>query len=109
MRQVALDFSQAFGGESGLLWNTLISEAAPKLNKNLNENNISNWTAAYESGLKGLKENHKISVGERTMVDALEPGLEYILKQNAQNSSVDVTKLYDVIREGANSMQKLHA
>ena len=80
LKQLAIDFSEAFGGESGPLWYTFISCAAEKLEDELIKNTWKNWISAYQAGIQGLKETHKINTGDRTFVDTLEAGMPYITK-----------------------------
>ena len=47
LKQLAIDFSEAFGGESGPLWYTFISCAAEKLEDELIKNTWKNWISAY--------------------------------------------------------------
>ena len=57
--------------------------------------------AGFECGLKALKENHNLKLGDRTIVDTLEAGYEYITNTISSNKPIDLVSLYKAIREGA--------
>ena len=94
-------FADAFGGASGPLWRAFMSGGAILLNKKLSENTGSNWTAAYEEGLKAVKELSGAQKGQRTIVDALEAGMEYVNALDAENPAPYLEDLAKAIRSGA--------
>ena len=94
-------FAAAFGGTSGPLWRAFMSGAASKLNKELSENTDSNWIAAYEEGLKAVKALSGARKGQRTIVDALEAGMEYVNALDKENPALNLADLAKAIRSGA--------
>lgn len=90
MQQIAVDFSDAFGGELAPLWKTFISNVASNLEENLQKNKMEHWIGGFELGLKALKETHNLKLGDRTIVDTLEAGQEYITNTLKNNQPVDL-------------------
>lgn len=63
----------------------------------VDDNTTADWIAAYSEGLTAMKNIGEAKRGDRTMVDALEAGLEYL--QNNQEFNQD--QFVQAIRNGA--------
>nr|WP_321986753.1 dihydroxyacetone kinase subunit DhaK [uncultured Lichenicoccus sp.] len=69
LRRIGALLQRRAGGSSGVLMGTLFTAAGNALAADLD------WTAAFEAGLVGMKRNGGADVGDRTLIDALEPAL----------------------------------
>lgn len=98
-------FSDGFGGTSGPLWGAFMSQGATKLKTQLGDNSWAEWAAAYEEGLTAMKNIGEAQKGDRTMVDALEAGLEYIKGASPMN----LADLAKATRAGADHAKTLQA
>lgn len=66
--------TEAMGGSSGVLTRVFLLEAAAvfaMMPKDVNEEQA--WRAAFVAGTKGVMQQGKAQVGDRTLVDALKP------------------------------------
>jgi dihydroxyacetone kinase-like protein len=75
LKTVGMALVSSVGGAAGPLYGTLFLQmgtaAAGK-----NELGPDDWTAALEAGIKGVEARGKAEPGDKTMLDALLPGLE---------------------------------
>ena len=97
-------FSDGFGGSSGPLWGVFISQGATKLKPKLADNTKEDWINAYNEGLKAMMKVGGAEKGDRTMVDALIFGQEYLAK-----GELDFQKLAEATRAGAEYAKSITA
>lgn len=82
--KVGTTLIDTMGGASGVLFGTVFISGV----SNRNENsciNLNDFAQIFENGLEALKKRGKAKVGDKTMVDALEPaviGLKRIAQEN---------------------------
>lgn len=62
---------------------------------------MKDWTAAYREGVKVVKDILKADKGDRTILDALIPGLEYLEKLDHKNPSLSLKDLAAAVEAGA--------
>jgi dihydroxyacetone kinase-like protein len=98
-KTVGMKLVSTVGGASGPLYGTMFmqmgSATAGKMEMTLDD-----WVAAMQSGYDGLVMRGKAQVGDKTMVDALNPGLNALKGQrdsgvpipDALNAAADATK-----------------
>lgn len=103
-------FSDGFGGSSGPLWGAFLSQGATKLNAKLADNTAANWAAAYEEGLKAMMNIGEAQAGDRTMVDALAAGMDYLRGlDKADPAALSLADLAKATRAGADHAKTLQA
>ena len=74
--------SDGFGGSSGPLWGSFIAAAAGKLPTKINEAEWNEWTEAYVAGTLAMMEVGGAKKGNRTMIDALLGGHDWLTQAN---------------------------
>ncbi len=85
LKQTAMTLISTVGGSSGPLYGTLFLQmAASTVGKT--ELSLSDWTAAFETGVKGVMARGKAAPGDKTMIDALVPALD-ALKLASENGA----------------------
>jgi len=57
-----------------------LAKASTNLKSKFDENTFTDWLNAYKQGVDSIKEISEASKGDRTILDALLPGLEYLEK-----------------------------
>jgi dihydroxyacetone kinase-like protein len=74
-KTVAMTLLSTVGGASGPLYSTFFLQAAAK-STGKTELDLADWTACLTAALAGVAQRGKAVVGEKTMVDALQPAVE---------------------------------
>jgi len=101
IHKLAATFADRFGGETGPLLGAFLARAATKLNNELSKNTLADWTAAYKEGLNAIQEILEADKGDRTILDALIPGLEYIERLDKKNTQINLKDLAAAVTSGA--------
>lgn len=86
-KKVGMTLVSTVGGASGPLYGTAFMKAAPVLNGK-SEMNLEDFINALSASLEGVKMRGKSVVGEKTMIDAIEPALNALIKSKEQGLSV---------------------
>jgi phosphoenolpyruvate---glycerone phosphotransferase subunit DhaL len=71
---VAMTLISSVGGASGPLYGTLFLQVGAAT-AGMEELGPDDWAAALEAGIAGVRKRGKAEPGDKTMIDALEPGL----------------------------------
>lgn len=74
LKMVAMTLISSVGGASGPLYGTLFLQGAGKVGEK-EELSGEDILAFWEAGIDGVKKRGKAEVGEKTMIDALDPAL----------------------------------
>lgn len=72
--QISNVLQRAMGGTSGAIF-SIFFQCASKAFAISNEHSIKNWTEGLELGIDGIMHHGKSSIGDRTLLDSLQPGL----------------------------------
>ena len=75
MRNVAMTLISSVGGAAGPLYGAFFLRAA-KDAANAQAISLQQLTQMFRSGLDGVKQRGKATLAEKTMIDALQPGVE---------------------------------
>ena len=104
--------SDSFGGSSGPLYGFLlvnVSEALPK--QKLCQLAPAHWAIAFKQGVDALKDLVHVQVGDRTMIDALDPAAHAAMDflKSKQTPEEALEKIVKAAREGADKAKLLVA
>jgi dihydroxyacetone kinase-like protein len=86
-RDVAMTIMSVVGGSAGPLYGTFFMKLGQKLGAK-NEVSVAEFAAALHEGLAGVMSLGKSDVGDKTMVDAIDPAIK-ALAENAANGDAD--------------------
>jgi dihydroxyacetone kinase-like protein len=105
---VAMTLISTVGGASGPLYGTffLMASAGANGKTSLTHDELA---AVFGAGLQGLKNRGKASVGEKTMVDALEPAIDALKNIGEDSVSAAVDRAVAAAHRGADSTVPLVA
>lgn len=110
LKTVGMTLISTVGGASGPLYGTAFIRAANSLN-DVHEASDQQIIAALEAALEGVKTRGKAQTGEKTMIDAIAPGVE-LLKAELPNDdlSVDVyRRALAAVEEGMRATTPMQA
>lgn len=110
LKKVSMALISTVGGASGPLYGTAFMKAGMKA-MNKDEIDINDFVLIFEEALNGIKDRGKATVGEKTMVDTLEPAL-YTLKASINdnlNSVECLNKMIDAAYLGKESTKDMIA
>ena len=99
LKAVGMALVSSVGGAAGPLYGTLFLQMGTA-SAGREELDLAGWTAALESGVKGLQARGKAEPGDKTMVDALVPALE------ALRGGGDGDGLADALRRSADAAEE---
>jgi len=107
-KAVAMTLISTVGGASGPLYGTFFLQAATGANGKmaLTQEELN---AVFCAGLQGLKNRGKASVGEKTMVDALEPAVAAMKSTGDDSVSAAIDRAVAAAKSGADSTVPLVA
>ena len=88
----------SMGGASGVIFGTMFSAGVKDLAP-MEELNLDSLAVIFENSLKSIKERGKAQVGDKTMVDALEPAVEALIK--SAKSSMTLQNGLELAEESA--------
>lgn len=85
-KKIGMTLVSTVGGASGPLYGTAFMKAAPVVNGK-NEINLEDYINVLEASLDGVKMRGKAILGEKTMIDAIEPALNALKKAKSEGKS----------------------
>jgi dihydroxyacetone kinase-like protein len=100
LKAVGMALVSSVGGAAGPLYGTLFLQMGTAC-AGRDELDLAGWTAALESGVKGLQARGKAEPGDKTMVDALVPGVEAL-----RAAGDDGGGLADALRRSADAAEE---
>jgi phosphoenolpyruvate---glycerone phosphotransferase subunit DhaL len=95
LKAVGMALVSSVGGAAGPLYGTLFLHMG-MASSGREELDLAGWTAALESGVQGVQTRGKAEPGDKTMLDALLPGVEALRAAAADDGS-----LADALRRSA--------
>lgn len=98
-KTVGMKLVSTVGGASGPLYGTMFMQMG-SVSAGKPELTLDDWVAAMQAGYEGVVMRGKAQVGDKTMVDALQPGLAAL--QAAQERGVEIP---EALRAAANATQ----
>lgn len=110
LKSVGMSLISNVGGASGPLYGTAFMKAGMAASGK-NEIHIDDFIIIMDVAIEGIKMRGKASLGDKTMLDALEPALAS-LKQSAMENADPVDaleKAKDAARDGANKTREYEA
>ncbi len=109
MKAVSMALISKVGGAAGPLYGTAFLRASTAL-QGKDEISAEDAAKALEAALGGVKQRGKAEVGDKTMVDALEPAVEAAKGAAADGSAAEVFRAAaEAAKEGAESTVPLSA
>lgn len=100
--KVATILLSKVGGASGPLYGSFFMKFAASL-KNIDEFNRDQLNKAFKAGVDGVKQRGKAEVGDKTMVDVLEP------VSNALNEDKSFDEIIQIAEESMNKTKDIKA
>jgi phosphoenolpyruvate---glycerone phosphotransferase subunit DhaL len=100
LKAVGMALVSSVGGAAGPLYGTLFLQMGTAC-AGRQELDLAGWTAALESGVKGLQARGKAEPGDKTMVDALVPAMEAL-----RAAGDDGGGLADALRRSADAAEE---
>jgi dihydroxyacetone kinase-like protein len=100
LKAVGMALVSSVGGAAGPLYGTLFLQMGTAC-AGREELDLAGWTAALESGVKGLQARGKAEPGDKTMVDALVPAMEAL-----RAAGDDGGGLADALRRSAEAAEE---
>jgi phosphoenolpyruvate---glycerone phosphotransferase subunit DhaL len=100
LKAVGMALVSSVGGAAGPLYGTLFLQMGTA-SAGQDELDLAGWTAALESGVKGLQARGKAEPGDKTMVDALVPAVEAL-----RATGDDGGGLGDALRRSADAAEE---
>ena len=104
--------SKAFNEAAPSSLGTILSIAMMGMAKELKgktEAHHGDWRAAFEKGVAGIMEKAKSGPGEKTILDALIPGLEALKKAEALDPKAAFEKAFEAAEEGSERTREMKA
>ena len=98
LKTVGMALVSTVGGAAGPLYGTLFMQMGSSASGK-SELDVAGWTAALETGIKGVQARGKAVPEDKTMVDALLPALE-ALQQAGGDEAAALTASADAAEEG---------
>jgi dihydroxyacetone kinase-like protein len=98
LKTVGMALVSSVGGAAGPLYGTLFLQMGAAA-AGSEELDLAGWTAALESGVKGVQARGKAEPGDKTMIDALLPAIDAL-------RSADGADLGDALRRSADAAEE---
>jgi dihydroxyacetone kinase-like protein len=108
LKAVGMALVSSVGGAAGPLYGTLFLQMGTA-SAGKEELDLAGWTAALESGVKGLQARGKAEPGDKTMVDALLPALEALRGASDDGLSDALRRSAEAAEEGMRATIPLEA
>jgi phosphoenolpyruvate---glycerone phosphotransferase subunit DhaL len=109
LKAVSMALISKVGGAAGPLYGTAFLRASTAV-QGKDELSAEDAAAALDAALGGIKQRGKAEVGDKTIVDALEPAADAAKEAAASGSAADVLRAAaDAAKEGAESTVPLTA
>lgn len=103
LKNTGMTLISSIGGASGPLYGTFFLQASLVV-KDKTELTLEDLKTSIESGLKGIKSRGRASVGEKTMVDVLEPVVTSLTTSVTQNLTLSQA-LTNMVTEAEKGMK----
>lgn len=104
LKKVGMTLVSTVGGASGPLYGTAFMKAASVVNGK-NEIDINDFNNILDAALDGIKMRGKSSIGEKTMIDAIEPAL-LALRKSIEDGKSNIECLYEAQIAAFNGVEK---
>jgi len=110
LKTVGMALVSSVGGAAGPLYGTLFLQMAAA-SGDKRELDLTGWTEALASGVKGLQARGKAQANDKTMVDALLPALEALNAAASEGAALPdaLTRSADAAEEGMKATIELEA
>ncbi len=110
LKAVGMALVSSVGGAAGPLYGTLFLQMGTA-SAGREELDLAGWTAALESGVKGVQARGKAEPGDKTMVDALVPAVDALRAAEGDGSGLAdaLTRSADAAEEGMRATIPLEA
>ncbi len=103
MKKVGMALLGKVGGASGPLYGSLFMKMGTDITGK-NEVTFDEFIGMLENGVAAIEARGKAVVGDKTMVDALRPGIDFLKSQSVNGNEVDVFgEFVEVMKKGSNS------
>ena len=86
-KDIGMSMINNMGGASGVLFGTFFL-ASVKGEENLDSLNLEKLAHLFEKGLDGVKQRGRATVGDKTMIDALEPAINGLKKKASETDDL---------------------
>jgi phosphoenolpyruvate---glycerone phosphotransferase subunit DhaL len=110
LKTVGMALVSSVGGAAGPLYGTLFLQMGTA-SAGQEELDLAGWTEALEAGVKGVQARGKAELGDKTMIDALDPAVEAL--RDAANEGADLghalRRSADAAAEGMRATTPLEA
>lgn len=101
MKKVGMSLLGKVGGASGPLYGSLFMKMGADITGK-NEVTFDEFIGMIENGIVAVETRGKAVVGEKTMVDALRPGIDFLKGQSVNGNELEVFgQFIDVMKEGS--------
>jgi len=101
LKKVGMSLLGKVGGASGPLYGSLFMKMGNDV-KGKTEVTFEEFVLMIENGVQSIENRGKAVVGDKTMVDAFRPGIDFLKKQEINENEVEVFKEFvDVMKDGA--------
>lgn len=108
LKTVGMTLVSTVGGAAGPLYGTLFLQMGAAA-AGSEELDLAGWTAALESGVKGVQARGKAEPGDKTMVDALLPAVEALHAADGADVGDALRRSADAAEEGMRATIPLEA
>ena len=108
LKAVGMALVSSVGGAAGPLYGTLFLQMGTA-SAGKEELDLAGWTAALESGVKGLQARGKAEPGDKTMVDALVPAMEALRAASDDGLAHALRRSAEAAEEGMRATIPLEA
>jgi phosphoenolpyruvate---glycerone phosphotransferase subunit DhaL len=108
LKAVGMALVSSVGGAAGPLYGTLFLQMGTA-SAGREELDLAGWTAALESGVKGLQARGKAEPGDKTMVDALVPAMEALRAASDDGLADALRRSAEAAEEGMRATIPLEA
>ena len=103
LRKIGMTLLGKVGGASGPLYGSLFMNMGDNV-KGQNSVKFDEFIGMIENGIEIIEKRGKAKVGDKTMVDALRPGIDYLKEQETEGREIEVFREFiDVMKAGSNS------
>lgn len=104
LKNTGMTLISSIGGASGPLYGTFFLQASMVL-KDKKELTLEDLKTSFENGLKGVKSRGRASVGEKTMIDVLEPVVKSLVTSVEEKLDINqaLTNAVNTAEEGMKS------
>lgn len=99
-KTIGMSMISSMGGASGIIFGTLFVGGVKKLDKT-ETLNVEQMALIFEDSLNAIKERGKANIGDKTMIDALEPAVNG-LNECARTGETDILSSLKVAEAKAN-------